>query len=143
MASGQQRSEENLTTFLSWMASKTDNDYKEMAIRGQLSRQEISRECGFARSVFAQNPRVKDALRKLEEALRSRGVLPALVEPAETDTPLSPQSSTSCVVVDQARLKRLESENASLRAELTKLRADLARYTVMESVLSETGRLPR
>lgn len=143
MASGQQRSEENLATFLSWVASKTDSDFREMTVRGQLSRQEISRECSFARSVFAQNPRVKDALKTLEEALRGRGVLPALAEPAEPDAPLPPQSITNRVVMDQARLKRLESENASLRAELTKLRADLERYRLMDAVLAQTGRLPR
>jgi len=143
MASGQQRSEENLATFLSWMASKTDADFREMTARGQLSRQEISRECGFARSVFAQNPRVKGALRELEDGLRERGVLPAAADPAELPALPPPQATSGRGVADQARLKRLESENAALRAEITKLRDDLEHFRLMESLLAETGRLPR
>jgi len=144
MASGQQRSEENLASFLSWMASKTDVDFREMTTRGQLSRLEISRECGFARSVFAQNPRVKDALRVLEADLRERGVLPAVAaEHTEPAALPAPQAASVRAVADQVRLKRLESENAALRAEITKLRGDLEHYRLMESLLAETGRLPR
>src|SRR2546427_9384723 len=124
---GQQRSEQNLATFLSWMASKTDDDFREMVARGQLSRQEIARECGFAKSALLQNPRVKDALKTLEAQLRERKVLPPVAETSESDAP--PQATPNPrAAADKARLKRLESENASLRAELTQVRADLERY---------------
>lgn len=139
---GQQRSEQNLATFLSWMASKTDNDFREMVARGQLSRQEIARECGFAKSVLLQNPRVKDALKALETQLRERKVLPPVAETSESDA--APQATPNPrAAADKARLKRLESENASLRAELTEVRADLERYRLMDNVLCSTGRLPR
>jgi hypothetical protein len=139
---GQQRAEQNLATFLSWVASKTDLDFREMVMRGQLSRQEIARECGFAKSVLLQNPRVKDALRLLEEQLRSRKVLPLLVESSLADTP-EPTPPNPRAAADKARLKRLESENASLRAELTLVRGDLERFRLMDDVLCSTGRLPR
>jgi hypothetical protein len=139
---GQQRSEQNLATFLSWVASKTDLDFREMVMRGQLSRQEIARECGFAKSVLLQNPRVKDALRLLEEQLRSRKVLPPLVESSLTNTPETTTPNPRAAA-DKARLKRLESENASLRAELTLVRGDLERFRLMDDVLCSTGRLPR
>lgn len=139
---GQQRSEQNLATFLSWMASKTDDDFREMVARGQLSRQEIARECGFAKSVLLQNPRVKDALKTLETQLRERRVLPPVAETSESDA--APQATPNPrAAADKARLKRLESENASLRAELTQVRADLDRYRLMDNVLCSTGRLPR
>lgn len=139
---GQQRSEQNLATFLSWVASKTDDDFREMVARGQLSRQEIARECGFAKSVLLQNPRVKDALKTLETQLRERKVLPPVAETSESDA--APQATPNPrAAADKARLKRLESENASLRAELTQVRADLDRYRLMDSVLCSTGRLPR
>lgn len=139
---GQQRSEQNLATFLSWVASKTDDDFREMVARGQLSRQEIARECGFAKSVLLQNPRVKEALKALEAQLRERNVLPPVAETSESDA--APQATPNPrAVADKARLKRLESENASLRAELTQVRADLDRYQLMDSVLCSTGRLPR
>lgn len=139
---GQQRSEQNLATFLSWVASKTDDDFREMVARGQLSRQEIARECGFAKSALLQNPRVKDALKTLETQLRERKVLPPVAETSENAA--APQAAPNPrAVADKARLKRLESENASLRAELTEVRADLERYQLMDSVLCSTGRLPR
>ncbi|UUZ77313.1 hypothetical protein LP414_08580 [Polaromonas sp. P1(28)-13] len=110
--------------------------------RGQLSRQEIARECGFAKSALLQNPRVKDALKTLETQLRERKVLPPVAETSENDA-ASQATPNPRAVADKARLKRLESENASLRAELTEVRADLERYQLMDSVLCSTGRLPR
>ena len=139
--SGQQKADQNLTTFLSWVASKTDADFREMVLRGQLNRKEIARECGFAKSVLLQYPRVKDALRTLEAELRERDILPPVADPAapapNTDAP-NPR-----VAADKARLKRLEAENAALRAEVMELRGQLDRYRLMDNVLSSTGRLPR
>lgn len=139
---GQQRSEQNLATFLSWVASKTDEEFREMASRGQLSRQEIARECSFAKSVLLQNPRVKEELKALETQLRVRKVLPPVA--IESENQATPQPAPNPrAAVDKARLKRLESENASLRAELIQLRAALDRYRLMDNVLCSTGRLPR
>ncbi len=138
---GQQRSDQNHTSFLSWVASKTDADYREMVLRGQLNRKEIASECGFAKSVLLQNPRVKDALRALEAQLRERDVLPPVVEHA---TPAPPSDAPNPrATADKARLKRLEAENAALRAEVMELRGQLDRYRLMDSVLASTGRLPR
>lgn len=139
---GQQRSEQNLATFITWVASKTDDDFREMVARGQLSRQEIARECGFAKSVLLQNPRVKDALKGLEAQLRERKVLPPVAEASEFDAP-QPSAPNPSAAVDKARLKRLESENAALRAELTLVRGDLERFRLMDDVLCSTERLPR
>ena len=138
---GQQRSDQNLTTFLSWVVSKTDVDYRELVLRGQLNRKEIARECGFAKSVLLQNPRVKDALRTLEAQLREREILP----PVADSSPPAPvtDAPNPRVAADKARLKRLEAENAALRAELMELRGELEHYCLMDSVLSSTGRLPR
>lgn len=139
---GQQRSEQNFSAFLSWMASKTDDEFREMVARGQLSRQEIASECGFAKSVLLQNPRVKGALKTLEAQLRERKLLPQMAEASENEAALQ-TSPNPRAAADKARLKRLESENASLRAELTLLRAALDRYRLMDNVLCSTGRLPR
>ena len=138
---GQQRSDQNHTTFLSWIAGKTDADYREMVQRGQLNRKELARECGFARSVLLQNPRIKDALRVLEAQLRERDILPPVAEPA-TPAPTS-NAPNPRAAADKARLKRLEAENAALRAEVMELRGRLDRYRLMDDVLSSTGRLPR
>ena len=139
--SGQQKADQNHTTFLSWVASKTDADFREMALRGQLNRKEIARECSFAKSVLLQNPRVKDALRTLEAQLRERGILPPVADPATPDRVV--ETPNPRAAADKARLKRLEAENAALRAEVMELRGRLDRYRLMDDVLSSAGRLPR
>jgi hypothetical protein len=146
MASGQQLAEENVQRFAAWAASKTDDDFRSMVVRGVLSRTEIAAECGFAKSALAQNPRIRDALRGLETSLRERGVLPFVAPAAvlEGDTPVHVQRvEPARMARDAERLSRLEQENASLRAENAELKWLLARYSVLQEVLAETGRLPR
>lgn len=145
MASGQQIAEENVRKFVAWAASKTDSEFRSMAIRGVLSRSEIAKECGFAKSALSQNPRIRESLRDLEEQLRTRGILPSAVEESpEVALQGMPQlGSGQGGSRDAERLKRLEQENASLRAELDQVKRLLARYTVLQEVLAETGRLPR
>jgi len=141
--SGQEKGNHNLATFLSWIAGKTDSDFREMVVRGQLSRQEIARECCFAKSVLLQNPRVKDALKSLETQLRERGVLPPQAVASDNTPPTPVAQANPHASADKARLKRLEAENAALRAELMELRGELDRYRVMDNILCSTGRLPR
>jgi hypothetical protein len=144
MASGRQVAEENVAKFMAWAASKTDDEFRSLAARGALSRSDIAAECGFARSALAQNPRIRAALLDLESKLRERGVLPkAAAESsegcAEAPTPFALGSSA---FRDAERLRRLEQENAALRAELAEVKKALSRYAVIQEVLAETGRLP-
>ena len=139
--SGQQKADQNLSAFFSWVASKTDAEFRDMVVRGQLNRKEIASECNFAKSVLLQNPRVKEALRILETQLRERDILPPIADssiPAPASDVPTPRAAA-----DKARLKRLEAENAALRAEVMELRGQLERYRLMDNVLSSTGRLPR
>lgn len=145
MASGQQLAEENVRKFVTWAASKTDDDFRNMVARGVLSRTGIAAECGFSKSVLAQNPRIKDALKQLEDELRGRGVLPTQVfsllsVPAEL--PMR-EAGSQRSVLDSERLRRLEQENASLRAENGELKRQLERYAALHEALSLTGRVPR
>jgi hypothetical protein len=145
MASGQQLSEQNVKTFASWVASKTDDDFRAIANRGALSRKEIAIECGFAKSALDQNPRVKAALRELEDALRVRGVLPQVVEKTseEAGQPLMREPGKLRGALDAERLRRLETENAGLKAEVAELKRSLEKHTILSEALSLTGRLPR
>ena len=141
---GQQKADQNLSTFLSWVAGKVDADYREMVLRGQLNRTEIARECGFAKSALLQNPRGKDSLKSLEAYLRERGILPPLaVSDGKAPVVAAMDSPNPRAAADKARLKRLEAENAALKAELIELRRQLDCYRVIDNVLSDTGRLPR
>lgn len=145
MASGQQLAEQNLQTFTAWVASNTDEDFRAMANRGVLSRKEIAKECGFAKSALDQNPRIRAALRELEDGLRLRGVLPPAVERAP-DTPQNPlmrESGRLRAAQETERLRRLEQENAGLKAEVAELKRALEKYAVLRDALALTGRLPR
>lgn len=144
MASGQQLADENVRRFTAWIASKTDDDFKSLALRGVLSRTDIAAECGFAKSALAQNPRIREALSSLETDLRRRGVLPHLATTGDqvTPTPARPRDAAR-LARDAERLSRLEQENASLKAENAELKRVLGRYTVLQEALAETGRLPR
>jgi len=119
MASGQQLAEQNLVTFTTWLGSKSDEDFRQLASRGVLSRKEIAIECGFSKSVLDQNPRIKAALKAAEEDLRERGILPAIVEKdlTQPSEPLMREVGKQKSMIETERLRRLEQENASLKAE--------------------------
>ena len=147
MASGQQVAEENFRKFTAWTASKTDDDFRNMTARGVLSRTDIAAECGFAKSALSQNPRVRECLRDLEQQLRARGVLPQVSKQGQADlgataAQLMPSDGARSGR-DAERLKRLEHENASLRAELAEVKLALSRYALLQEALAETGRLLR
>lgn len=145
MANGQQLAEQNFAVFSSWLASKTDDDFRQLVSRGVLSRKEIATECGFSKSALDQNPRIKLALRDAEDALRERGILPPTAgkAPGQADEPPARESGQQRHGLDAERLRRLEQENASLRAENGELKRQLERYAVIREALALTGRAPR
>jgi hypothetical protein len=140
---GKQIAEKNLQTFLSWSTSKSHDDFRSMTSRGVLSRKEIAIECGFAKSALDQNPRIKSALQELERGLRERGVLPPLVPVAESDSLPVREAGGQRQAQDAERLRRLEQENAALKAEVAELRRVLGKHTILREALALTGRLPR
>lgn len=145
MASGQQIAEQNFQLFDAWRASKLDQDFRQMVSRGVLSRKEIAKECGFAKSALDQNPRIKALLKQTEDDLRLRGILPRLEKRvvSEGELPALRDAGKQHAIRDNERLKRLEQENASLHAENAELKRQLQRFTVLQEALALTGRLPR
>lgn len=145
MANGQQIGEKNLRTFLAWAVGKTDDDFRAMATRGVLSRKEIAKECGFAKSALDQNPRIKAALRELEEGLRQRGLLPPVTErdPESLQPPVMREPGRLRAAQETERNRRLEQENASLKAEVAELKRALEKHAMLHDALALTGRLPR
>lgn len=145
MASGQQVAQQNVELFVAWAASKTDDDFRAMASRGVLSRKEVAKECGFAKSALDQNPRIKAALRDLEDALRQRGVLPPAVQldPEAEAAPMVREPGKLRAALEAERLRRLEQENAGLKAEVSELKRQLQKHAVLAEALALTGRLPR
>ena len=146
LANGKQLADVNAQLFAMWVAAKTDADFREMTVRGQLSRTEIAKECGFAKSALNQNPRIKSCLIELETELRARDVLPRPVAKTNSD-PLEPKKRESQAAGigrhDLERQRRLEQENAALRAEVSELRFVLEKQMVIKEALSMSGRIPR
>jgi hypothetical protein len=145
MASGRQLAEQNAAIFAAWVASKTDDDFRAMASRGVLSRAEVATECGFSKSVLNQNLLIKPALRELEDDLRHRGILPPTVaqDPDEPQQPAMREPGRLRAAKDTERLRRLEQENASLKAEVAELKRALEKHAILRDALALTGRLPR
>lgn len=145
MASGKQLAAQYVASFTVWVASKTDDDYRAMVSRGVLKRKEIAKECGFGTSVLDQNPGVKGALKELEDSLRERGVLPPAVErdPSVPQAPLMRERGLGRAAEDAERLRRLEQENAALKAEVAELKRAVEKFSVLRDALALTGRLPR
>lgn len=145
MANGQQVAEQNLASFLAWVTSMRDNDFREYVYRGKLNRSEIAAECGFGKSALLQNPSIRRSLEALEERLRAAGVLPPLVvspQLTNEDPPIRDRDARQRRQ-DGQRLNSLEQDNAALRAELAQAKAMLERYKLLASFMEETGRLPR
>lgn len=147
MSNNEIPSERSFSIFSAWLASKTDADFRQFVGRGVLSRTEIARECQFAKSVLTQNPKVKEALRVLEDNLRDRGVLPPLAsnESDSSDayqmTVKSPQKRSTPETEPDRRL--IEIELAAVKAENDLLRQRLSKYESLHTALLLTGRAPR
>lgn len=143
MANGNQIAEQNYQQFKAWAAEKTDADFKALERRGVLSRSEIHKECGFARSALAQNPRIKNALSDLEKGLRKRGILPPEVLADASDALSMREVGTKKLAQDSERLRRLQQENAALKQENSELKHQLSKFMVLQQALAMTGRIPR
>lgn len=157
MSNGRQLADHNVSIFTAWISSKSDSDFSRMIHRGALSRSVIAQECGFAKSALAQNPRIKALLTELEKNLRATGVLPQLIDanselgdPKPSDLKPTLQRSPNVIPEGnsassslEAKLQRLQQENACQRAEIEELRKQLKQFTSIHEALSNSGRIPR
>ncbi|PTB98337.1 VPA1267 family protein [uncultured Marinobacter sp.] len=144
MSSGQERARQNLSAFQSWVATQTDDDFKQIIFRGQLNRGEVAKAIGIGKSALRQNPAIKSALENLEQSLRDRGVLPELTETAwaQRSEPKRYDPSVNQRAMETRRLSVLEQENIELKARVATLEAKLKRYGELSEVLTEFGVAP-
>ncbi len=123
--SGAQKAVENLAAFEAWVADRRRlGDHGDYVRGGKLNRSEIAVECGFARSVFTQNPQVKARLAELDgewgkanegaEATEAFAAVDASRERALLKAKQSEQSNSKLA----ERVMELEAENRHLRQEL-------------------------
>lgn len=144
MSNGQERARQNLSAFQSWVATQTDDDFKQIIFRGQLNRGEVAKAIGIGKSALRQNPAIKTALESLEQNLRDRGVLPELTETAQAQRsePKRYDPSVNQRAMESRRLSVLEQENIELKARVATLEAKLKRYGELSEVLTEFGVAP-
>lgn len=145
MVNGQQKARENLDSFQVWVATQTDEDFKQIIHRGQLNRGEVAKAIGIGKSALRQNPAIKEHLKILENDLRERGVLPPLTGEAQVQrlAPKRYDQTENRRVTESRRLSQLEQENVELKAKVTELEAKLKRYGELSEVLSEFGVAPQ
>ncbi|KXI29412.1 VPA1267 family protein [Paraglaciecola hydrolytica] len=145
MASGQQKAQQNLDAFLAWSATQTDDDYRQIAFRGQLNRIEVAKAVGFGKSALNQNPDIRKHLKMLEDNLRDKGVLPPLTDTAkkEADKPKQYDNTANRKALDSKRSSSLEAENVELKAKIKELEGKLKRFGELSETLSEMGFMPR
>ncbi|WNO03172.1 hypothetical protein [Rhodoferax mekongensis] len=161
------KGDEAADRFDAWANSQSLSYFREIANsnRTQLVRASVMEAVRIDRPALRQNARIKQALLDLENRLRDEGVLigqPVIAEALPPDEGMLPQRPRSTIAknIDAERLKRLEKEVAAKDAELVALRPlryevqdlkeqirnaheKLQRFKAMESVLRESGRLPR
>jgi hypothetical protein len=161
------KGDEAADRFEAWVQSQPLSYFREIANRNrtQLTRTVIMDAVGIDRPALRQNGRIQQLLHDLEARLRREGVLvgtPVHLETGQAGVipaPPRPKGATS-VHLDAERLSRLEKEVTAKDAELAELRPlrgenqklkrllrelqdQLARFQALESVLRESGRLPR
>ncbi|QQD24750.1 hypothetical protein GJQ55_09875 [Venatoribacter cucullus] len=73
MSNGQERARQNLSAFQRWVATQTDDDFKQIVFRGQLNRGEVAKAIGIGKSALRQNPAIFSQNQKLKSPLRWRG----------------------------------------------------------------------
>lgn len=148
--SGRDMGVKNLIRFESWVAERDKaGDWPDYIRGDKLNRSEIAAECGFALSVIRQNPAIKEALAVVEERLLASGLF-ELSKIAQT-SPTGHVAEASRLAVDgrilaakgkaEQRVKVLEEQNATLRAEARDLREKLGRFSHLDAHLCATGRL--
>ncbi|WP_413112075.1 VPA1267 family protein [Thaumasiovibrio sp. DFM-14] len=145
MASGQQKAQHNLEAFKVWVATQSDDDFKQIIYRGQLNRIEVAKGIGCGKSALNQNPALKDALKTLEDELRGKGVLPPLTDAAKKNEgkPQAYDNTANRKALDSKRVSLLEAENIELKAKVDALEKRLERFGELSETLSEMGLMPR
>jgi hypothetical protein len=147
--SGQQLAIENRQKFEAWVTERNKaNDWRDYVRGKKLNRSEIATECKFGLAVFRQNPTVKSALATLEEQLRMNGIIECestlLASSDEVEDVTEKAADKRLILAKaqaEARVKILEEQNATLRAEIFDLRGQLLRFKHIDDHLSRTGRL--
>ena len=147
--------DKSVIAFQEWMATMTDDDYRQIVRGGKLNREQIAKGVGIAKAALRQNPRVAQMLVDLENGLRIRGVLPPMTDEGKkkVNQPSPYFQEATSRSIDARRVAKLErknlelkTENSSLRKENSSLKKELEefrRYKEVAEAIAELGIMPR
>lgn len=126
MANGQQIANENLVKFEKWIAQrKKQNDKIDYIRNGKLNRSEVAKELGFGRSVFAQNPAVKELAAKLDNDWgKLKPAIPKTVRELTEARELANNKVKRTESANSKHLEKiamLEAENRQLKVQLMEI----------------------
>lgn len=143
--SGQQKAQQNLSDFQAWMATQSNDDFKQIVFRGQLNRGEVAKAIGCGKSALNQNPMLKEELKTLEDKLRKKGILPQLNDAAKkaAKKPKQYDNTANRKNLNLNRLSSLEAENIELKVKVRELEGKLERFGELSDTLSDMGFMPR
>ena len=139
--------------FNAWVGEREKaEEWSDYLRAGKLNRSEIAAECGFGRAAWQQNPALAVALESVEERLIAQGILVTGHSPTQGQA--EPNTSQTEALAEQSvrramaakgkaehRVKALEEQNATLKAEVRELKDQLRMNQMREEHLSRTGRL--
>ncbi|KGJ86985.1 VPA1267 family protein [Colwellia psychrerythraea] len=142
---GQQAAQQNLDKFRVWVATQSDEDFKQITRDGNLNRSQLAMEVGCGKSALTQNPNLKRELKALEDDLRKRNILPQLKDSDKKIDNKAKEydSSDSPKRLNSKRLSLLEAENIELKSVIKGLKNQLERYGELTKTISEMGFMPR
>lgn len=143
MANGQQKAQDNLSNFVTWVSTMSDDDFRQIIHRGKLNRAELAKAVGCGKSAFNQNPALKKALGDLESRLRKSKVLPPLVETMSQSAPKEYEVSSRQNVLLIKKNSELERQNIELKAKLKEMEKKLERFGELNETLAEMGFMQR
>jgi ribosomal protein S9 len=136
MANGQQIAQENFDKFLKWSKTTPFEEFAAIVRGGILNRQEIATQVGISKSALSQNPRIKEALKALEDDLREKNILPQLLNKSSENA--ARESKT--YDYSAKKVQTLTRRNAQLEATIVQLEAKLdklKRYSETADVFSD------
>ena len=139
MSSGQTIGNENLEKFRTWIAERNaQNDKIDYVRNGKLNRSEVAKELGFGRSVFAQNPAVRELAVKLDEEW---GKLKPAIPKTERELVEARERANDKVKRTEASNSKLLEKIAILEAEVRQLKLqnmELGQFKTAKSAFLET-----
>lgn len=143
----QEKGERYFEMFKTWEATMSDEDFTDIIYpsTGKLNRGQIKKLSGVSSEAIKRNSKVKEALEKLEDRLRQKGILPPLSEAAKNtqNDPKKYDNTANRKLLESKRVATLEAENIELKAKVKALEGKLARFGELSKTLAEMGFMPR